>query len=137
MRGGKAISIEGVNVKQEKTTGLEASYAFQYSLGKAETAVVLMPDAFGGSSAKPLGENSKVIEKLTDKGIPEEQAMQVANSLPRYWGGIDGVGTSGPPYIGAVICLLAWIGFAIVRHAAALGIACRDGVGILMAWGQS
>lgn len=136
MRGGKTISIEGDSVSKAKTTGLDTSYAFQYSLGKAETAVILMPDAFGGSSSKPLGENSKVIEKLTDKGVPEDQAVQVANNLPRYWGGIDGVGTAGPPYIGAIICLLALIGFTVVRHPLRWGLLAVSILGILMAWGK-
>jgi hypothetical protein len=37
-----------------KTKGLDTSYAFQYSFSKAEPLVVLMPNAFGGSSANPL-----------------------------------------------------------------------------------
>ncbi|MGZ8518527.1 MAG: YfhO family protein, partial [Chitinophagaceae bacterium] len=99
IRGGKNISIEGDSVKVEKTFGLDTSYAFQYSFTKAEPLVVLMPGAFGGSSANPLDENSNVIKKLTDKGIPENSALQVTGSLPRYWGGLES--TSGPAYIGA------------------------------------
>ena len=69
IRGGQNISIEGDSVKADKTTGLDTSYAFQYSFTKAEPLVMLMPNAFGGSSATPLDENSNVIKKLTDKGL--------------------------------------------------------------------
>src|SRR5258707_13850770 len=100
MRGGKDISIEGDKVTAIKTTGLDTSYAFEYSLGKAEAAVVMMPNAFGGSSDKRAGEKSHVVEKLTAKGIQEGQAIQLAETqLPKYWWGIDGVGTAGPPYV--------------------------------------
>ena len=37
MRGGKDINIQGDSVTIAKTSGLDTSYAFQYSLGKAET----------------------------------------------------------------------------------------------------
>jgi hypothetical protein len=100
MRGGKDLSIAGDTVVAAKTSGLDTSYAFEYSLGKAEATVILMPNAFGGSSDKRAGEKSHVVEKLTAKGIPENQAIQLAETqLPRYWGGIDGVGTAGPPYL--------------------------------------
>ncbi len=32
------------------------------------------------------GESSHVVNKLIDKGIPETNAEQLAQSLPRYWG---------------------------------------------------
>ena len=37
MRGGKDINIQGDSVTVAKTSGLDTSYAFEYSLGKAET----------------------------------------------------------------------------------------------------
>ena len=81
MRGGKDISIEGDKVTAAKTSGLDTSYAFQYSLGKAESVVILMPDAFGGSSSKPLDENSHVVSKLVQKGAPETNAIQIASNI--------------------------------------------------------
>jgi hypothetical protein len=134
IRGGKNISIEGENVVAEKTAGLDTSYAFQYSFSKAEPLVVLMPNAFGGSSANPLPENSNVIEKLTGKGLPENTAVQVAGSLPRYWGGLES--TSGPAYIGAIICILALIGFVVVKHPLRWGLLAASLLSILMSWGK-
>lgn len=134
IRGGKSISIEGENVVAEKTAGLDTSYAFQYSFTKAEPLVALMPNAFGGSSANPLPENSHVIEKLTDKGLPENTAVQVAGSLPAYWGGLES--TSGPAYIGAIICILALIGFVIIKHPLRWGLLAASVLSILMSWGK-
>ena len=133
-RGGKDISVEGDVVKKAKTSGLDTSYAFQYSFGRAETVVLMMPKAFGEGSGKALDENSKVVEKLTDKGVPESSAMQVATQLPAYWGGI--LQTDGPPYLGVIICLLAIIGFVVVKHPIRWGLLAITVIGVVMAWGK-
>ena len=133
MRGGKDISIEGDSVKVAKTSGLDTAYAFQYSLGKAETVTLLMPNAFGGSSGKNTGEGSHVVSKLTDKGIPERDAEQLAQSLPKYWGQLS---TSGPAYLGAIVFLLGLIGFVIVKTPLRWGLLAITILGILMSWGK-
>ena len=133
MRGGKDISIEGDSVKVAKTSGLDTGYAFQYSLGKAETVTLLMPNAFGGSSSKMTGESSHVISKLTDKGIQETNAVQLAQSIPKYWGLLY---TSGPAYIGVIICLLGLIGFVIVKNPLRWGLLAVTILGIMMSWGK-
>lgn len=138
MRGGKTIDIEGENVKKVSTTGLDTSYAFRWSLSMPETAVMLMPNAFGGSSSKVFDENSNVVEKLVNKGVPESSASQLANNLPAYWGGMSDPSetTSGPPYIGVIICLLALIGFVVVKHPMRWGLLAATILGIMMAWGK-
>ncbi|HET9826291.1 MAG TPA: hypothetical protein VFP87_13215, partial [Chitinophagaceae bacterium] len=133
-RGGKDITIEGDVVKKVKTSGLDTAYAFQYSFGRAETVVLMMPKAFGESSGKALDENSKVVEKLTDKGVPETSAIQVASQMPAYWGGIPQ--TDGPPYLGVLVCLLGVIGFVVVRQPIRWALLVITVLGIIMAWGK-
>jgi hypothetical protein len=138
MRGGKNIAIEGDKVQAANSSGLDISYALRWSLGKAETAVMLMPEAFGGSSQKTLGENSRVIEKLTNKGVDEGQATQAASGLPKYWGGMADPSetTSGPPYLGAIVCLLALIGFLVYKHPIRWALLAVTVLAILMSWGK-
>src|SRR5690349_13517433 len=133
-RGGNDIAISGNSIKKTKTSGLDTGYAFQYSLGKAEAVVMFMPKAFGESSGKSFDENSKVVEKLTEKGVPENSAIQVASQLPKYWGGI--VSTDGPPYIGVIVCLLALIGFVVVRNPLRWALLAISALGVMMAWGK-
>ncbi|HUR67197.1 MAG TPA: YfhO family protein [Chitinophagaceae bacterium] len=135
MRGGKDVAINDGKVVAAKTKGLDTSYAFEYSLGKAEATVVLMPEAFGGSSSKTLDEDSKVVDKLVTRGAAETNAIQIASSLPRYWGGID-PSTSGPPYIGIITCLLALIGFVLYKNPLRWGLLAVSVLAILMAWGR-
>ena len=138
MRGGKSISIEGDVVKQAKTSGLDTSYALRWSLAKAEALVTLMPEAFGGSSSKSLDEDSHVVEKLTDKGIPDGTAVQAASGLPKYWGGMSDPSetTAGPPYLGVIVCLLALIGFVIVKGPLRWALLAVTALAILMSWGK-
>lgn len=133
MRGGKDINIQGDSVTVAKTSGLDTSYAFEYSLGKAETVTFLMPNAFGGSSSKPAGENSKVVDKLMEKGVDENNATQFASQLPAYWGKLS---TSGPAYLGVIICLLGLIGFVVVKKPLRWGLLAVTIFGIFMAWGK-
>lgn len=134
MRGGKDISIEGDKVEQVKTSGLDTSYAFIYSIRNAETSTLLMPNSFGGSSHKVLDENSHVVEKLTAKGIDEGRAVQTAESLPKYWGGLPY--TAGPAYLGVFICILGLLGFVLIKNPLRWGMLAATVFGIFMSWGK-
>ncbi len=137
IRGGKDIEISGDTVKQINRKGLDPDYAFEYSLGKAEVVTIMMPEAFGGGSSEVLKENTKVIDKLTSRGVPENSAVQLAGQLPRYWGGIDGAaGTAGPPYLGAIVCILALIGFVVYKHPVRWGLLAVSILCVLMAYGK-
>lgn len=134
MRGGKNISIEGDKVTAEKTSGLDTAYAFQYSVSKGETATLIMANAFGGSTSAALGDDSHVVGKLTALGVPESNAAQVASSLPKYWGGLPF--TSGPAYLGVIVCLLGLIGFVVVKSPLRWGLLAATIFGILLSWGR-
>lgn len=139
MRGGKNLEIVGNEVKAVTTKGLDADYAMQYSMRAAEPLVMLMPKAFGGSSSTTLAEDSKVVGKLTDAGVSEMQASQFISQLPAYWGGMIGageVGTAGPPYVGAIIFILAIIGFVVVRGPMKWALLAVTVLSVLMSWGK-
>ena len=133
MRGGKDVIIEGDSVKAVKTSGLDTGYAFQYSLGKAESVTLIMPNAFGGFSQSKAGEGSAVTNKLIAKGIPDANAEQIAQSMPLYWGELY---TSGPAYLGVIICVLGLIGFVIVKEPVKWALLAATILGIAMSWGK-
>ncbi len=135
MRGGKDISIEGDSVSTAKTSGLDTAYAFEYSLGNAESFTLLMPNSFGGASNNPMGENSKVVTKLVDKGVPENQAIQFASSLPRYWGALPY--TAGPAYLGVFIFVIGLIGFVIVKTPLRWALLAATVFGVFISWGKN
>lgn len=132
-RGGNDISIEKDTVKAVQTTGLDTAYAFEYSISKPEITTLIMPNAFGGYSRAPLSENSHVVEKLVEAGVPENQAANTG--LPKYWGALPF--TAGPAYLGVFICLLAVIGFVVVKSPLRWGLLAATFLGIFIAWGKN
>lgn len=116
----------------DSKTGLTKDYAFDYSLGVAEPIVMMVPRAFGGSSDKEevAQDESKAVEAI--RGLPQELQRQMP--LSYYWGGIGG--TSGPPYVGALICFLAIIGFFILDGRFKWWILAACVLAILMSWGK-
>lgn len=135
MRGGKDIAITGDSVTTASTSGLDTSYAFEYSLGKAETFTLLMHHAFGGSSTETLGEDSKVVTALTERNISEQQAIQFAGSLPKYWGDLPY--TAGPAYLGVMIFVLGLIGFVLVKSPLRWALLAITLLGVMMSWGKN
>lgn len=132
IRGGNALSKD---VGDKQSGGLSTEYALSYSLYKTEPLVLLFPKLYGGSSAKDeRGESAKVVEALS--AMPQELQSQLQNSLSYYWGGIEGVGTSGPPYIGSIICFFALMGMFVLDNKHKWWIAAITVLAILMSWGS-
>lgn len=94
--------------QQSTSGGLDRDYAFQWSYGQLETLTFLIPNAYGGASGGSLNEDSRTFEVLTRNNVPEGTALNFVSSLPLYWG--NQPFTSGPAYLGAIICLLAIFG---------------------------
>ncbi|NCI46609.1 YfhO family protein [Sediminibacterium soli] len=134
IRGGSELA----DAKSATTkTGLTKDYAMSYSMYKTEPLVMMFPRLYGGSSGnlEVAETKSKAIESLQQ--MPQQLGQVVQGALQFYWGGIyENGGTSGPPYIGAIVCLLALIGFVILdgKHKWWILTACI--LAILMSWGK-
>ncbi|HEY6505840.1 MAG TPA: YfhO family protein [Chitinophagaceae bacterium] len=108
IRGG-SLSLKDSTAS--KGTGLTKDYAFNYSYKPMETFTVMFPRIYGGSGGiRETGEDTKVKEAFSE--IPQQLAQQLPNEIVQelnglqsnYWGGL--YSTSGPPYIGSIICFL-------------------------------
>ncbi len=115
-------------------TGLSKDYAMSYSMYKTEPLVLMFPRIYGGSSDKlEIAEDkSKAIEALQQ--MPQQLSQQIQGYMQFYWGGIGG--TSGPPYLGAIVCFLALIGFVLLdgKHKWWILTACI--LTVMMSWGK-
>jgi hypothetical protein len=138
IRGGASALTDTTNTKKEKaTTGLDKDYAFSYSMQMTEPLVMAAAKIYGGSSDKAeiAQEKSKGIEALG--ALPKELQQQLPMQF--YWGGMTypgEVGTSGPPYAGAIICMLALLSFFFVDNKHRWWIVTTIIVTTMMSWGH-
>ncbi len=114
--------------------GLNKDYAFSWSYGISETLTLFVPGMQGGGySGKEITGNSKFADKLSEVGVPEDNALAIANANA-YWG--DQPFTAGPVYLGAVICFLFILGMVYVRSWHKWWILSVCLAGIVLAWGR-
>lgn len=129
IRGGSQLPSAN---KAATADGLDKDYALSYSMYKTEPFVMMVPYIYGGSNSLEVAEeDSKAIETL--RQMPQELAQQLQYNLGAYWGGIGG--TSGPPYVGAIICFLALVGFFILDNRYKWWALAASVLAIVMSWG--
>ena len=134
MRGGHS-ELTKEDDAVNKTSGLSLSYITQYSYGIGETTTLLIPGARGYASAYNVGANSKVYEAMVQNGIPKRQAAEYCKGMPTYWGGDEG--TSGPVYVGAIVCFLFVLGLLIVKGPYKWALLVATIFSILLSWGYN
>lgn len=136
MRGGRS-ELTQKDTKNATNGGLDKDYAFQWSYGKAETMTLLVPNAFGGSSAEGLGEESKAIGVLQEnaQSLPQGFAQQIAQSSPMYWGEL--LSTQGTVYLGAIVCLLFLFGAFFSTSEHRWWLVAITIFGIILSWGKN
>lgn len=129
MRGKSELST------QQESSGLDQEYATRWSYGVAETFTILVPNFMGGGSSGSLSEDSNVYEALVDKRIPKQQARGIIGNLPLYFG--TQPFTSGPVYLGAIICLLAVLGLLAFKGMDRWWLLAAFVLSILLSWGHN
>jgi hypothetical protein len=129
MRGKSELST------QQESTGLEKEYATRWSYGVGETFTILIPNFMGGASSASLDEKSNVYEALIDNRIPREQARRVIENMPLYFG--TQPFTSGPVYLGAILCFLAVLGLLVFRGMDRWWLLAAFILSIVLSWGHN
>lgn len=136
MRGGHSELTQGnENENANEKVGLDIDYATAWSYGKAETLTLLIPNYMGGCSGYDLGEGSQLEKDLKKLGVPGRSAKQFCQSAPTYWG--EKAFTSGPVYVGAIICFLFILGLLIVPGPYKWALLIATLFSITLAWGRN
>ena len=78
--------------------------------------------------------SSKFVEKYSEIGAPEDYALQIADGYS-YWG--DQPTTSGPVYLGAIICFLFIFGMVYVESWHKWWVLAASILGVVLAWGAN
>ena len=134
MRGGHSELVSDQK-SGEKMTGLSFDYVTEWSYGKGETFTLLIPEYMGGATHYNLGDDSRLEKELKSMGIPTANARSYCYNAPTYWG--EKRFTSGPVYVGAVICFLFILGLILVKGAYKWSLLAATCFSIALAWGHN
>ena len=117
-----------------KTTGLDRDYATDWSYGVGESFTLLIPNFKGGATVAELPQDSETYKFLAQvQG--KKQAKQTIKRMPLYWG--DQPFTSGPVYVGAIICFLFVLGLFVLDRKTKWWLLTATIVSLFLAWGKN
>ena len=134
MRGGHSELTRSGDDKS-KPAGLDLDYATAWSYGVDETMTFLIPNWEGGASGYNVGEKSQLCETMKDNGVPKRSAEQFCQQVPTYRG--EKAFTSGPVYMGAIICFLFVLGLLIVPGPYKWALLIATLFSVALAWGRN
>ncbi|MEL6852927.1 MAG: YfhO family protein, partial [Bacteroidota bacterium] len=108
----------------EVSSGLNLDYALRWSYGVEESFTLLVPNFYGGSTSF----------LVKDREL-ERQFGQKNLRLRTYWG--DQPSTSGPVYVGAIICFLFVLGLLITRGPIKWAMLATFLIFLMLSWGKN
>ncbi len=134
MRGKSELTAKA----EENGSGLAYDYAYAWSYGKGETFSLLVPNMAGGASHFRTFEEMQefmpsTINTLQTKRF-EQDPNQLLQQCSTYWG--EQPFTSGPVYVGAVICLLFVFSLFVVKGKMRIWAIVVFLFSIALAWGK-
>lgn len=104
---------------KEASSGIDKSYAFEYSYGIGETATLFVPGIYGGSNGEP------VVDKNSGEKV----------RYPLYHGDL-GI-AAGTIYIGAILVALAIMALFVTENKAKWAFLIITIIGFILAWGKN
>ena len=122
---GKPVLVENTG---NQTRGLDRDYVTQWSYGIGETWSLMIPNVKGGATDL-IGNDNPALAKAE----PRWRSMVAQNNA--YWG--DQPGTSGPVYVGAIVCFLFVLGLFVVKGKIKWVLLAATILSILLSWGKN
>lgn len=132
LRGTNELAKPGADNQE----GLSKEYAFRYNYGVLEPMTLLIPEFYGGSSAKFFAEDQKSAsyQSLANSGN-NQLANQLLNYTSAYWGPQSF--TSAPYYAGAIIVFLFALGIAFANKQYIWWLVPLSILSLMLSWGDS
>lgn len=129
---GKSELVKPGKVEDQTDSGLERSYITAWSYGIDESMTFLIPDVKGGASM-PLSMNKTAMKKADS----QMNQIGIYGAFTQYWG--DQPGTSGPVYLGALVCMLFILGLMVIpnKHPLKWALIVAGVLTLLLSWGRN
>ncbi len=126
---------------KKESSGLDKDYAMRWSYGVGETFTLLIPDFMGGTSMNSFlaDEESATYEAFVSNRPTTQQEAQQMQQLQQmttsYWGAQPF--TSGPVYLGAIICFLAVLALLVMKTNDRWWLFGAFILSIMLSWGEN
>ncbi len=134
-RGKSELTIHPDGSPKEVTKGLDYDYITEYSYGKLESFNLFIPRFMGGGSTEPLPENPKTLDAVMQLGASPQEANQILNQVPMYWGEQPIV--AAPAYVGAVVIFLAILGLFLIKGKLKWWLTAGFLLSLFLSWGKN
>lgn len=134
-RGKSELTINSDGSSKEANKGLDYNYITEYSYGKLESFNLFIPRFMGGGSSEPLPDNPKSMNAIMQLGASPQEANQILNQVPMYWG--DQPIVAAPAYIGAIIIFLAILALFLIKGKLKWWLVTGIILSLLLSWGKN
>ncbi|MDG2343282.1 MAG: hypothetical protein P8L23_01770 [Flavobacteriales bacterium] len=141
-RGGSELSVGKDDAGQTKSS-MSKDYALQWSYGKQESLSFLIPNIKGGSSGALIASDAIQKDK-TNKYQELKEILQLnyqfyqnrtTSIISDYFG--NQASTSGPVYMGAIVCFLFILGLIFVKNPIKWPLLIMAILSLLLSWGKN
>ena len=141
-RGGSELSMGKDDAGQTKSS-MSKDYALQWSYGKQESLSFLVPNIKGGSSGALIASDAIQNDK-TNKYQELKEILQLnyqfyqnrtTSIISDYFG--NQASTSGPVYMGAIVCFLFILGLIFVKNPIKWPLLIMAILSLLLSWGKN
>lgn len=134
-RGTSNLTINPDGSPKDVTSGLDYDYITEYSYGIGESLNLLIPRFMGGGSGEGFPENSEALDAIMRMGAPPQEAQNIVDQTPMYWG--DQIYVAAPAYVGAIVLFLAVLALFLVRGRLKWWAVSGLLVSLLLSWGDN
>ena len=134
-RGKSELTINPDGSTKEANKGLDYDYITAYSYGKLESFNLFIPRFMGGGSSEPLPDNPKSMDAIMQLGASPQEANQILNQVPMYWG--DQPIVAAPAYVGAIIIFLAILALFLIKGKLKWWLVTGIMLSLLLSWGKN
>lgn len=115
--------------QENKTSGLDRDYITDWSFGVGESLSLLVPGIKGGAS-EPISKNNKDVLQKVDGNF-----RQYVSGFGAYFG--EQPFTSGPVYVGAIICMLFLLGLLTIKGPEKWWLLAVFIMSLTLSWGKN
>lgn len=134
-RGSNELTQNPDGSKVLSKSGMNYDYITEYSYGIAESLNLIFPRMFGGGSSEKLPKESNVYNFVLGIGAQEDQAREMSDNAPTYWGEQPIV--AAPAYIGVVVFFFCILALFIEKRKIKYVFLAGAIVSLLFSWGKN